>query len=611
MLIPCLAIGLILATPSVEPSSATDHGSPTSQNDTAFIDTWQTTPIGYGANATGGGNAQPVTVMTASQLANAVSGSTPKVVQVSGTIILPSYVNVGSNTTIIGLGSNARITGELRLVNNVNNIIIQNLAFSSTGDRDCIMIKYGATNIWIDHCTFEDAGDGEIDITQNSDFVTVSWCKFLNGNKVSLIGGDDYTTSDAGELHVTFHHNWFGAGCFERMPSVRYGRVHVFNNYYTYGTLTNGAGINFRVGSEVRIENNYFDGVHSPWVSTQLNPLPAGFEQGKSYRSGNLVPNCTDVRNYYPNYADLFTPPYLYTLESASSVKESVMEGAGAGKMPQAAHLWLEAEAATVQSPFAVSSDTSASNDQYIASTQSSTSTAPTSAHVTYTNTLSGTSAVWLRIYCPSGSADSFWVKYGNGSFANFFNTTGVYGSWIWVKWGEVPSSGTLTLAYREANTRLDRVLFTNDLSFTPSGEGQAAHLWLEAEEAIVQSPFAVSSDTSASNDQYIASTQSSTSTAPTNAHVTYTNTLSGTSAVWLRIYCPSGSADSFWVKYGSGSFANFFNTTGVYGSWIWVKWGEVPSSGSLTLAYREANTRLDRVLFTNDLSFTPSGEGP
>jgi hypothetical protein len=47
-----------------------------------------------------------------------------------------------------------------------------------------------------------------------------------------------------------------------------------------------------------------------------------------------------------------------------------------------------------------------------------------------------------------------------------------VYGSWIWVRWGEVPSGGTLTIAYREADTRLDRVLFTNALSFTPSGEG-------------------------------------------------------------------------------------------------------------------------------------------
>jgi hypothetical protein len=251
------------------------------------------------------------------------------------------------------------------------------------------------------------------------------------------------------------------------MPSVRYGRAHVFNNYYTYGTF--GGGVNFRVGSEVRIENNYFDGVHTPWASTQVNPLPPGFAQGKSYRSGNLVPGCTDVRNYYPNYTNLFTPPYPYTLDSASSVKASVMAGAGAGQEVQ---LWLEAEDATLQSPFAVSSDTNASNSQYIASSQSSTLSAPASGYVSYTNTLSGTAAVWLRIYCPSGSADSFWVKYGSGSFARYFNTTGLYGSWIWVKWGEVTDSGPLTLAYREANTRLDRVLFTNDLNFTPSGKG-------------------------------------------------------------------------------------------------------------------------------------------
>ncbi len=472
MLTPCFALCLTLAATATDPATATDNDLLTSQNGRVFTDTWQTSPIGYGQHATGGGDAPPVTVTTESQLARAVSGSTPKVVYVSGAIHLTSDVRVGSNTTIIGLGSNAKITGrQIDLINGVNNIIIRNLTIDSSGYLDGIRLKYGATNVWIDHCTFVGAGDGAIDITERSDLVTVSWCKFLNMGKVSLVGT---RPEDAGTLHVTYHHNWFGADCLERMPSVSYGKAHVFNNYYTYGRPTEsyqGSGINFRVGSEVRIENNYFDGVHRPWTSTQSDPLPDGFEQGKSYRSGNLVPNCVDVRNYYPNYTNLFTPPYPYTLESASSVKESVMAGAGAGKMPQAAHLWLEAEGATLQSPFTVSSDANASNNQYIASSQSSTTTVPASAHVTYTNTLSGVAAVWLRIYCPSGSADSFWVKYGSNSFANFFNTTGVYGSWIWVKWGEVPSSGTLTLAYREANTRLDRVLFTNDLSFTPSGE--------------------------------------------------------------------------------------------------------------------------------------------
>ena len=81
-------LGLALAATPVESPPATDNDPLTPRNGVVFTDTWQTTAIGYGANATGGGNAPPVTVTTESQLASAVSGSTPKVVYVSGTIHL-------------------------------------------------------------------------------------------------------------------------------------------------------------------------------------------------------------------------------------------------------------------------------------------------------------------------------------------------------------------------------------------------------------------------------------------------------------------------------------------------------------------------------------------
>ena len=467
MRIPYLLPALVLTVVPAGPGSAADDASFTRQDDEASVGAEPPATFGYGGSATGGGSASPVTVTTASAFASAVSGSTPKVVQVSGTLVLTGSVSVGSNTTVVGLGTNAAITGGQLTLSGVTNVIIRNLTLSSTGDFDSIRIVNGTTRVWVDHCTFDGVGDGAVDVTHASDNVTVSWCRFIHTAKTSLVGADDAATSDAGKLHVTYHHNWFGEGATERMPSVRYGRVHVFNNYYSH--VSTLGSINFRVGSEVRIENNYFDGVDKPWISTQTDPLPAGFEQGKSYRAGNLLPNCTNVRDYYTNHTNLFTPSYAYTLDSAESVKPSVTAGAGAGKASQ---LWLEAEDAAIQAPFAIASDTGASKDGYIASSQSSISAAPTGGHVTYTNTLTGTAAVWLRIYCPSTSTDSFWVRYGSGTFANFFNTTGQYGSWIWVKWGEVPSGGPLTIAYREATTRLDRVLFTNDLSFTPAGEG-------------------------------------------------------------------------------------------------------------------------------------------
>ena len=46
-----------------------------------------------------------------------------------------------------------------------------------------------------------------------------------------LIGHSDSASSDTGYLKTTIHNNWFD-GTRSRHPRVRFGEVHVFNNYY-------------------------------------------------------------------------------------------------------------------------------------------------------------------------------------------------------------------------------------------------------------------------------------------------------------------------------------------------------------------------------------------
>ncbi len=112
-----------------------------------------------------------------------------------------------------------------------------------------------ARHVWIDNNTFNDGDretqkipsiwgapydlyqnrvqphDGLLDINGTSDFVTVSRNVFRNHDKVMLIGGSDTVreTNGWGYLSVTVHHNQF-INCGQRMPRVRFGKVHVYNN---------------------------------------------------------------------------------------------------------------------------------------------------------------------------------------------------------------------------------------------------------------------------------------------------------------------------------------------------------------------------------------------
>ena len=59
-----------------------------------------------------------------------------------------------------------------------SNIIIRNLKFVGPGPCDVggedLIDCTGTTHLWVDHCEFTDGQDGNFDITNSADFVTVS-----------------------------------------------------------------------------------------------------------------------------------------------------------------------------------------------------------------------------------------------------------------------------------------------------------------------------------------------------------------------------------------------------------------------------------------------------
>ncbi|HEU5435551.1 MAG TPA: hypothetical protein VFU95_03965, partial [Telluria sp.] len=194
------------------------------------------------AGGTVGGSAateaQIYTVTTRPQLLAAISngGINSKIIKLSGIIDMSEgqpfassadqsargAVRLKSNTTLIGDGSNSGLVNGHIILSGVSQVIIRNLKLvnpcdvapvwdpndGSTGNWnsafDAIGVS-GSDHVWIDHVSFTDlpvtdnflpvenghvkqCHDGALDITNASDYVTVSYNVFGQHNKNNLIG---------------------------------------------------------------------------------------------------------------------------------------------------------------------------------------------------------------------------------------------------------------------------------------------------------------------------------------------------------------------------------------------------------------------------------------
>jgi pectate lyase len=285
-------------------------------------------------STTGGGNATPMVVTTAQALSAALSNASVSVIELNGSV--SGSFNVPSNKTLQGAcGGQATITGHIGIGARTN-VIVRNLRVvglnCTDGGGDCESgedaVEIGnSSRVWIDHLDVSDGSDGNLDITNGADLVTVSYSKFWyrgrsGGHQFSnLIGNSDTNTGDQGRLRVTWHHNWWADRVVERQPRVRYGQVHLFNNLWT------SSGNNYCVGvganANVLTENNVFIGVSDP-VNTQ------DYSNGSSiaHSAGNIYTN-TNGQTADLRGGSVFMPPYTYTLDAAPTVEAAVRAGAG------------------------------------------------------------------------------------------------------------------------------------------------------------------------------------------------------------------------------------------------------------------------------------------
>ncbi|MEV6510282.1 polysaccharide lyase family 1 protein [Streptomyces sp. NPDC051642] len=285
-------------------------------------------PVGFGAGTTGGGSTTAVTVSTLDAFKSAVTGSSSKVVKVNGLISLSGQVDIGSNTTVLGVGSASGFTGGGLRLKKVTNVVVRNLNISKpVAPADGITVQ-ASTKVWIDHNAFssdldhgKDYYDGLLDITHASDYVTVSWNTFKNHYKGSLVGHSDNNASeDTGHLRVTYHHNWFDQ-VNSRIPSLRFGTGHFYDNYVV-GAET---AVHSRMGAQMFVQNNVFRDTEVA-VTTNRDSDVDGYANLSGNDLGGAATEISQVGTFT-------SPPYSYTAEPASTVVASVTAGAGTGKL--------------------------------------------------------------------------------------------------------------------------------------------------------------------------------------------------------------------------------------------------------------------------------------
>ena len=205
-----------------------------------------------------------------------------------------------------------------------SNIIIRNLKFVGPGPCDVggqdLITCTGTTHLWVDHCEFTDGQDGNFDITQSANYVTVSWCTFgyteraYDHMNTNLVGSSD--SEDKNTLNVTFAYNIWGPGCNQRMPMARAGNIHLLNNYYNCAGAS--ATVNPRKNSEFLIEGNYFEtGVTK--VFSQSGAIAWQFKD-------NTYKNASQ-----PSGSGTVTMPYSYTALPSTDVPALLTSATGAG----------------------------------------------------------------------------------------------------------------------------------------------------------------------------------------------------------------------------------------------------------------------------------------
>ncbi len=340
----------------------------------------------------GGGNAAAVIVSSPAELRAALAAGA-RVIEVAGIIdmrggqpftsradqLKRSTIRVPSDTTLTGRGTGSGLM-HASLV--LDKVIIRKLNLRNPCDMnptwdpndgskgnwnaqfDTIAVS-GSRKVWIDHNSFTDAPhgddlaphengmpkqchDGALDINQGSDLVTVSYNRFALHEKNSLVGSNDNASVDIGRLRVTFSNNLFEY-VSSRAPRVRFGKVHLYNNYHVgarqHAVYPHQYSVGVGKQADIIAHANVYEiaGARGCGDVVRSHGADNSFADAGSTLNGVALAACTLPA------APAWQVPYPFKARPAPEVRQHVQGNAGAGNwqldsMPDGAIIALAAD---------------------------------------------------------------------------------------------------------------------------------------------------------------------------------------------------------------------------------------------------------------------------
>lgn len=379
---------------------------------------------GYaGTNVTGGTNA-PTLVTNESQLSTALNTKNSVIIITQDITVTNHISSDKNNLTIMALPGKKLISNKQNqdesgiLYLKGNNIIIRNVTFVGPGAYDCDgwdnLCLDKATNVWVDHCDFQDGCDDNFDIKGKADNITVTWCRFryLKAPKAGGSGGsDDHRFSnlvgsgssdkpDDGTYNITYGFCWWDEGCKQRMTRCRNCLLHFLNCYW------NSSVADYYVGPENA--SCYFEGCTFAGKANSASKIWSPFNGTTNY--------CTFVActgNLPSNSGTVSAPGYAYETVTAATAKNMITNSScGAG-----ATLTVTTDAEVSSScdgeeppvdPIIVDGDCCVDLSLGEAPTVSNGGIPAGFSQLNFTYSLNHTSSLWLQGYLNLGSNNDY-----------------------------------------------------------------------------------------------------------------------------------------------------------------------------------------------------------